>query len=278
MQVYRVRYLPTKGKRMSTLSMVAAAAALTLILPAGTAQGIQLDVTNTDFRNVECFYVDTPLDEAATMCLQLDSAHNQGPRWALRNDTDWVLDLVSPAAWNDTIAVKFLPSRTDLSSYFTRLWLDSQAGDALAVQPGEIVFMPASLSIDGSVYEFPEGTLSFNAEGTAAMVAMTSAIASADLVATDRAKLYRIVKRAKACASAGAEALLATDQTIEAYDAVLTNLTAYKACDKYLRGVAKQAKAKVPSSWRVVARDLGDNFFIQARTAVIKLIQFSPRA
>ena len=263
---------------MSTLSMVAAAAGLALIFPSGTAPGIQVDLHMAAFRNMDCFSVNTPFNEAAMMCLQVDDAREQSPRWALRNNTDWVLDLDSPAAWNETITVKTSPSRTDLTSYFTRLWINDQDGYALAVQPGETVFMPAYLSIDQAGYAKPEGELRFNGEATAAMVAVTSAIASADKVATDRSKLYRIVKRAKACATAGAQALLATDQTSEAYAVVLANLTAYSACDKYLRGVAKQAKGKVPSSWRVVARELGDNFFIQARTAVIKLLQFAPRA
>lgn len=260
---------------MSILSMVAAAAGLALIFPMGSAPGIHVHSQTADFRNADCYYVDTPTYEAAMMCLQVDDARQQSPRWALRNNTEWVLDLDSPGAWNDAIAVEDFPTLTDLRSYFTRLWINDQDGSALAVQPDETVFMPAYLSADRTVYPFPEGELRFNTEATAAMVAVTSALASADKVATDRSKLYRIVKRAKACATAGATALLATDQTSDAYSAVLANLAAYSACDKYLKGVAKQAKVKVPSSWRVVAQELGDNFFIQARTAVIKLIQFA---
>ncbi len=119
------------------------------------------------------------------------------------------------------------------------------------------------------------GELRFNEIATAGMIAVTSALASADKIATDRSKLYKIVKRMKACATAGAGALLATEQTDEAYAVVLANLTAYSACDNYFNGVAKQSKVKLSPTWRTVAVEFGDNFFIQARNAAVKLFQFA---
>ncbi|SFR67963.1 hypothetical protein SAMN05428970_0311 [Agromyces sp. CF514] len=258
---------------MSMLTMAAGAAGLALILPLGGAP-VEQGITRTAFFDSECFSVDTPVAAAATLCLQEEDA-GQSARWALTNNTEWVLDLYSPNAWTETIEVEDWPSLTDLKSYFTRLWTNDRDYSGLPVQPDETAYMPAPLSWDGTVYPFPEGELRYNAEATAAMITLASALTAADDVATKRSNLYRIVKRAKACASEGAAALLAIDQTADAYDDVLASLATYSACKKYFKGVAKQAQVKIPaSSWRVVAQEFGDNFFIQARNAVIKLLQF----
>ena len=262
---------------MFTLSLVAAAAMLAVTVPSGVAPALRADLHAAAFRNSDCFVIDRPIYEAAVLCLQVDDENEQAPRWALQNTTDWVLDLDSPGAWNEQIEVETFPTPHDLTSFFTRAWINDRDGFALAVQPDEIVFMPAYLNVFETDYLIPSGELRFNAEATAAMVALTSAIAAADEVATQRSKLYKIVKRAKACATAGAAALLATDQSRDAYAVVLAELTAYSACDRYLRGVAKQAKTPVPRSWQNIPLEFGDNFFIQARTAVIRLFQFVPR-
>lgn len=258
---------------MSMLTMAAGAAGLALILPLGGAP-VEQGIARTAFFDSECFSVDTPVAAAATLCLQEDDS-GQDPRWALTNNTEWVLDLYSPGAWNETIEVEDRPSLTDLTSYFTRLWMNDRYSAGLPVQPDETAYMPAPLNWDGTSYPFPEGELRYDAEATAAMITLGSALTAADDVATKRSNLYRIVKRAKACASEGAAALLAIDQTADAYDDVLASLATYSACKKYFKGVAKQAQVKIPaSSWRVVAQEFGDDFFIQARNAVIKLLQF----
>jgi hypothetical protein len=258
---------------MSITSLVAAAAGFAVILASSGASGLEANTQTVNSGNAQCYFVDDPISKAAMMCLQLDNPGRE-PLWALRNNTDWVLDLDSPGAWHEPMQAKRFPTVTDVTSYLTRSWINDQQYAVLAVQPGETVFMPASVSEDGSRFLLPEGELRFNAEATTAMIAVASAVASADRVATNRSKLYKIVKRAKACATAGSAALLDTDQTSDAYAVVLADLAAYEACSKYFKGVAKQAKLKAPSSWRIVVHEFGDNFFIEARAAAIKLMQF----
>jgi hypothetical protein len=258
---------------MSVFPLVAALASVALVMPMGSASGAQL--FTSEFYDSECFSVDSPIVDAALLCIQFDDTGQEAPRWGLQNNTEWVLDLFSEGAWAEPIEKALFPSVADLTAYFTRRWTDAQAVEGVAVQPGETVFMPAYLSYDGTVYLFPEGELRFNAAATTAMIATASALASADEVATDRSKLYKIVKRMKACATAGGAALLATEQTSDAYAVVLADLGAISACNKYLKGVATQAKVKPPASWRIVALEFSDNFFIEARNAAIKLLQFA---